>query len=156
VYTGQRNAEVLLEIMLLDANIALPSNVLTISQPCGHSVLPPDGPTHSDCECKLHVLVSRAVGLPLVPLVGDLGAWRDRGGEGGLQPPSPFVALKAMRDASQGGAVQGATQVAKCSCDPVWCATLQPCQVCVGCVLCETKILPVLPSFVIAGSWQWW
>jgi hypothetical protein len=110
-----RSVEVMLELMLLDAQVAVPSDVLAAARPLGASPAP-DLPATSDTECRLRVLVSRAVGLPQVPVLGA-------GGEAGtLQPPAPFVVLKAARDAKHGAAVQGATRVAQRSCNPIWCA----------------------------------
>ena len=59
--------------MLLDAQIALPraaaTNARTLDCGAEADVVPP-----SDSECCVRVLVSRAVGLPQVPVIGSAGA----------------------------------------------------------------------------------
>jgi hypothetical protein len=107
---GQYNPQVLLEVSLLDAHLAVPRKHVqeaSSSAPARRSVL------QSTAECLVRVLVSRAMNLPKVPVVGE-----DKRSE--LQLPSPFVVLKSARDATHGGAVQGATQPVIGSCDPVW------------------------------------
>ena len=103
----------LLELMLLDAHLALPSDMQLPARS-----RPADLPGPGDSECQLRILVSRAASLPQVPVVG---ADAQRAASAPVQPPAPFIVLKATRDARHGGAAQAATKVAQRSCDPIWC-----------------------------------
>lgn len=106
---GSGSPQILLELTLLDAQVALPAQqrdrTAAGAEPAAKN---------SSAECTVRVLVSRAAALPKVPVVGG-----ERRGE--LQAPSPFVALKSSRDAARGGAVQAATQAVRSSCEPTWC-----------------------------------
>ncbi|KXZ56514.1 hypothetical protein GPECTOR_1g461 [Gonium pectorale] len=101
---GQSN-EVLLELMLLDAAITLPSDAFAL--PPGSPAAGSPGRPRKDCT--LLVLVSRAENLPLV--IGD----------GGVEvEPDTFVAAKSLREAEGSSGAQALSRCVARSCRPAW------------------------------------
>ena len=99
--------------------------------------------------CTFHVMAHLSCLIAFVPCKSCIGkrvershSWRAGGDRGPLQPPAPFVVVKAARDArgGGGGAVQGTTRVAQRSCNPIWCATA-----CAACVVDYGMCCTILP-----------
>eukprot|EP00798_Chlamydomonas_sp_ICE-L_P001244 gene1244-32592_t len=108
---GRTGRELLLELMLLDAELTLPRDVYAMKAAVAANVASAASPL---TNAKLMVLVSRAENLPTVR------------GEGGVDgPPSTFVALSSQKDASSRSPPQAVTRVVENSHNPMWGQMLQ-------------------------------
>eukprot|EP00195_Chlamydomonas_chlamydogama_P003162 CAMPEP_0202919350 /NCGR_PEP_ID=MMETSP1392-20130828/75650_1 /ASSEMBLY_ACC=CAM_ASM_000868 /TAXON_ID=225041 /ORGANISM="Chlamydomonas chlamydogama, Strain SAG 11-48b" /LENGTH=598 /DNA_ID=CAMNT_0049612687 /DNA_START=111 /DNA_END=1904 /DNA_ORIENTATION=- len=132
---GRTGREVLLELMLVDAEVSLPRDVYAVkaSYAGGKSMWHAAGTgtagqksnsgawgshvpslDRGPVECRLLVLVSRAENLPPV-----------RGDNGSDTLPNTFVAVKSQRDTINGLPPQGVTRVVEQTTSPVWGQLLQ-------------------------------
>ncbi|MEW5309909.1 MAG: hypothetical protein WDW38_001752 [Sanguina aurantia] len=109
--SGSGGREVLLELMLLDAQLTLPRDrfAACTSYGTGSQGGAVGGLSGEQSLCSLLVLVQRAENLPMVP------------GEEGLESaPNTFAAAKSVRDANNRLPAQALTQVAHKTCNPQW------------------------------------